>query len=492
MKTRICIAVVAIASMAAGAFGGQEKPFKVEGNPIFRNMFTADPAAMVDGDTLYVYAGQDEASLGGWFKMNNWVCYSTKDMLDWNYEGVVLSCSDFPWGSRGSAWACQVAKKNGKYYFYSTSGRQNGKGLTVGIAVSDKPTGPFKDVKGAPLFDNAITTGNRLDSMEDIDPTVFIDDDGQAYIYWGNGKLHYALLSDDMMSLKDLNGDGKLTEGEDVFTDVAIKDKVGSYGEAPWLYKANGKYYLVYASELPQYVRYAMSDSPCGPWKYAGVILNPNRYPDGRVGPYNSDTCHPAVIAFKGQTYIFYHDSALPTGGQTRRSVCVERMFYNPDGTIKQAAKTSTGLAGTATRIQSSRQKDRFATYSGYSVTMGNGKTDSEAYPWEFVKGLLDGAAADMVSIQPVSFPGYYLTVNGHSVVLAKNDDSEEFKKRATFRTVPGLADRRGVSFQLTEDRQQYIRQNDSNGILETVAVPTNGSSSKDRQDATFNVLLVR
>lgn len=480
--------VLLIVSLSATSWAGQPESFKLEGNPIFRNLFTADPAALVDGDTLYVYAGQDEAALGGWFKMNNWVCYSTKDMRNWIYEGVVLSCSNYSWGSRGSAWASQVVKKGGKYYFYSTSGRADGKGLTVGIAVSDRPTGPFTDIKGEPLFDNAITTGNKVDSMEDIDPTVFIDDDGQGYIYWGNGKLHYALLADDMMSLKDLNGDGVITEEEDVFTGVAIENKEGSYGEAPWMYKANGKYYLVYATDLPQYVRYATSDSPRGPWTYAGVILEPNRYPDGTVGKYNSDTCHPAVINFKGQSYIFYHDSSLPSGGQTRRSVCVEKMFYNRDGTIKPVRKTSTGLVGTSWRIQSSRQTDRFVTYSGFNVTMGAEVADSVAFQWEFIRGLMEDAATEMVSIQAVGFPGYYMAVEGGNLVLAKNDDTEEFKKRATFRKVPGLTNRQGASFQWVEDKQRYIRLNEATGNLEVVAM-ANGGSFRDKQDATFNLV---
>ncbi len=489
---KLKIVLLATAGFAIGALAvEQTAEFKLKGNPIYENIFTADPAVMVDGDTLYVYAGQDEAAPGGWFNMNNWVCFSTKNMVDWKYEGVVLKCTDFAWGSRGTAWACHVVKKKDKYYFYSTSGQPNGKGLTVGVAVSDSPTGPFRDVKGEPLFDNTITTGNKQDSMEDIDPAVFIDDDGQGYIYWGNGKLHYALLSDDMLSLKDLDGDGKLTEGVDVFTDVKINNMKGSYAEAPWLYKESKKYYLVYASELPQYVRYAVSDSPRGPWEYAGTILDRNLCPDGKAGPDNSDTCHPAVVRFKEHSYVFYHNSALPTGGQTRRSVCVEEMFYNPDGTIKPVRKTSIGLAGKAkaVRIQSAKDQDQYLTSSGFDVAFGVEPDGAEGCIWEISDGLIEDSDADMVSIQSVTHPGYYLVVNDDKVVLAKHDGGEAFKKRATFRMVPGLAGSGQVSFQLAEDAQRYLRQNTSNGIVEIVADSSGGLSSAEKQTASFSVV---
>ena len=464
-------------------------------NPIIKTdnngneIFTADPGVMVDGDTVYVYAGHDEASIGGWFSINEWVCFSTKDMVNWKYEGPVMKSNDFSWATTGTAWACQVIKRNGKYYLYSTSGRPNGQGYTVGVAVSDSPTGPFIDAKGAPLFDNAITTGGTLDSMEDIDPTVFIDDDGQAYIYWGNGKLHYALLNEDMISIKDLNGDGQITEGTDIFTDVRINNIQGGYAEAPWLYKSNGKYYMVFAMDLPQKVAYAMSDSPTGPWEFKGRILDQNSDPDGSAGTYNSDTSHPAVIDFKGKSYVFYHTAALPTGGQTRRSVSVERIYYNPDGTIKKAYISSTGLTGVVSHIQSNRYQDKFVRFLNYDSMLGGAQENLQALRWEIVVGLDDEATTDMVSIQAVNHPGYYLTVNGGIIVLVKNDNTKGFKKNATFRKVPGLADPTWVSFQSVVDPTMYVRQSDSNGNKLIVASYSDNSSQTDKQDATFKIL---
>jgi beta-xylosidase len=466
---------------------------KANGNPIFKTdgggnlIFTADPAVLVDGDTLYVYAGQDEAAIGGWFNMNRWVCYSTKDMADWKYEGVVLWATDFSWGTPGTAWACQVVKKNGKYYFYSTTGRPDRKGFTVGVAVSDHPAGPFIDVKKAPLFDNKITTGGPADSIEDIDPTVFVDDDGQAYIYWGNGTIHHALLADDMMSIKDLNGDGKITEGADIFTDKEAGKTFPGYGEAPWLCKRNGKYYLVYAAGLPQKVVYAMSSSPRGPWEYQGVILDENLRPDGSRSDFNSDTSHPALVTFKGQSYVFYHTAAQPTGGQTRRSVAVERISYNTDGTIRRSEITSMGLTGKASRIQSLRHQDQFVRFTGFDVKLEKPGADGRPFLWEFTLGLAEEAAVDTVAIQVVSHPGYYLIVNGQDVILAKHDNTAGFRRNATFKVTPGLADKKGVSFQSLADPRLFLRQTSLDGRLRAAAV-SESSNPTDKEDATFKL----
>ncbi|OXM84562.1 family 43 glycosylhydrolase [Paenibacillus rigui] len=465
-------------------------------NPIFKTdhngnrIFTADPAALVDGDTVYVYAGHDQASLGGWFSINEWVCFSTKDMVNWKYEGVVMKSTDFSWATSGTAWASQVIKRNGKYYLYSTSGRPNNQGYTVGVAVSNSPTGPFVDAKGAPLFDNAITTGGTLSSFEDIDPTVYIDDDGQAYLYWGNGKLHYALLNEDMISIKDLNGDGQITEGADIFTNVPINGLTGGiYDEGPWLYKHNNKFYLIFPQALPQKIAYAMSDSPTGPWQYKGVILGANSEPNGGTGTINSDTSHPAVIEFNGQSYLFYHNSALPTGGQTRRSVSVERLYYNADGTIKPSYITSTGLTGVASFIQSSRYQDKFVRFADYDTRLDSKQEDLMPFKWEILPGLADEATLDMVSIQVVNKPGFYLTVYGNKVTLAKNDDSAGFKNNATFKKVPGLADSNGVSFQSFSDPTLHIRQSDPDSSQLRVHPYSSSSSETDKQDATFNIL---
>ncbi len=425
-------------------------PLRAESyNPVFkrdaegRQIFTADPAPLVVGDTLYVYAGRDEAPIGGWFNMKEWVCFSTRDMLTWTYEGPVMKAADFSWGTPNTAWACQIVARHDKFYLYSTTGQSNRRGLTVGVAVSDHPTGPFVDALGHPLFDNALTTDGPVDGMEDIDPTVFIDDDGQAYLYWGNRTLHYALLNDDMVSLKDLNGDGKIEEGVDIFSSVRIEQLQGIYSEAPWVYKRQGLYYLVYAGDFPQKVRYATSASPRGPWRYAGTLLGPNLRPDGSRGDYGCDTSHPGIVDFKGQSYLFYHNSALPTGGQTRRSVCVERIHYAADGTILPASISSTGPAGGALHLVYSLDPSQALAYSGFEITAANLTVNAATSRWELLSGLAEASKAGLVSLQSVGHPGYYLTVADDRALLAKNDGTTDFARRATFQLIssPETAD---------------------------------------------------
>ena len=146
-------------------------------NPIVQTIYTADPAPMVHNGTLYVYTGHDEDK-STWFTMKDWRCYSTTDMVNWTDHGSPLSAIDFSW-VKADAWAGQCIERNGKFYYYVPMNQKTG-GMAIGVAVSDSPTGPFKDALGHPLV---------FDRSGDIDPTVFIDDDGQAYLYWGNPDL---------------------------------------------------------------------------------------------------------------------------------------------------------------------------------------------------------------------------------------------------------------------------------------------------------------
>ena len=163
-------------------------------NPIVQNIYTADPAPMVSGDTLYLYTSHDEDELvKNFYTMNDWKCYSTKDMVNWTDHGTVLSRDDFKWMDTTDprAWAPQCVERNGKFYMYVPVHKKNG-GMVIGVGVSDKATGPFVDAIGKPLVDEG--------DWNDIDPTVFIDDDGQAYLYFGNPNLRYVKLNEDMLS----------------------------------------------------------------------------------------------------------------------------------------------------------------------------------------------------------------------------------------------------------------------------------------------------
>ena len=283
-------------------------------NPIIQTAYTADPAPMVYNDKVYLYTSHDEDG-STWFTMNDWRLYTTEDMVNWTDHGSVLSFRDFDWG-KINAWAPQCIERDGKFYMYvpiTDRNNQNG----IGVAVSDSPYGPFIDPLGKPLISK---------SSADIDPTVFVDDDGQAYLMWGNPVCYYAKLNEDMISL-----DGEVGQFPNTIESFGKRKaddpkRPTTYEEGPWLYKRNDLYYLLFAAgELPEHLGYSTSDSPTGPWKYQGVLMPA----EGR-----SFTNHPGIIDYKGKTYLFYHNGALPGGSGFTRSVAVEEVKFNEDGTI--------------------------------------------------------------------------------------------------------------------------------------------------------------
>ena len=293
-------------------------------NPIINDMFTADPAPLVYRDTVFLYAGHDTASEKATnYKMPDWYVFSSTDMVTWKNHGPVLSPKTFSWAT-GDAYAAQCVERNGKFYwFVSTFHKKDsnsGGGAAIGVAVSDRPTGPFVDAIGKALITNEMTTDMKH-GWDDIDPTVFIDDDGKAYMYWGNGSCKYVTLKENMIELAD-----------------TIKTfKPEHYIEGPWLYKRNGVYYLLYAGAgtKPEMIEYCTGPSATGPWTYRGII---------QENSPNSFTTHPGVIDYKGKSYYFYHNGALPTGGSYRRSICIDYMHYNADGTIQKIIQTTKGV----------------------------------------------------------------------------------------------------------------------------------------------------
>ncbi|AUX45166.1 carbohydrate-binding protein [Sorangium cellulosum] len=296
-------------------------------NPIVQTIYTADPAPMVHNGTVYLYTGHDEDSATDWFGMNEWRVYSSTDIVNWTDHGSPLRYSDFSW-SKGDAWAGQAIHRNGKFYFYvPTTSRSLGR-MTIGVAVSDSPTGPFEDALGRPLI-----TAN----CGDIDPTPFIDDDGQAYLYWGNPNLCYVKLNEDMTSYQ-----GDVVRVPMTAESFGRRDgnaqRPTLYEEGPWLYKRDGLYYLVYAAGgIPEYIAYSTSSSPTGPWTYRGVIMPTEG---------GSFTNHAGVIDFKGSSYFFYHNGALPGGHGFHRSAAVEGFTFNADGTFPTITMTDAGPPG--------------------------------------------------------------------------------------------------------------------------------------------------
>jgi len=278
-------------------------------NPVVQTKFTADPAPVVVGDTVYLITSHDEDDARN-FHMLDWQCYSTKDMVNWTDHGAIATLATFPWATQANdAWAPQVVERDGKFYLYVPISVPGWPKNVIAVAVADNPLGPYKDALGHPLVDKA----NGY-----IDPTVFVDDDGQAYLYFGNPNAWYVKLNQDMTSYS-----GEVVKAE---------GKPRNYQEGPWLYKRNGHYYLAYASTCcPEGIGYAMSTNATGPWEFRGNIMDGHRLSSGN---------HPGIIDFKGKSYVFGFNYQL-NWEQTdvhreRRSVCVAEMTYNPDGTIQK------------------------------------------------------------------------------------------------------------------------------------------------------------
>ncbi|WP_434501719.1 glycoside hydrolase family 43 protein [Prevotella sp.] len=299
-------------------------------NPIVQTNYTTDPAPMADGDRMYVYTGHDEDN-ANFFWMNDWRVYSSADMVNWTDHGSPLSLASFSWAD-GRAWAAQTIKRNGKYYWYVCAHSKLSGAMAIGVAIGDSPTGPFKDAIGKPLAD-----GN----WDYIDPTVMLDDDGQAYLCWGNPRIYFCKLNKDMVSI-----DGKIEnipQDENSFGGPSFRDRQkgvkykDSYTEGPWLMKRNKNYYLLYAAGgVPEHIAYSMAKKPFGPWKYMGEVM-----PLSNTGSF---TNHCGVTDFKGHSYFFYHTGKLPKGGGFDRSVAIEEFKYNKDGSFPTILPTSAGV----------------------------------------------------------------------------------------------------------------------------------------------------
>ncbi len=283
------------------------------------NIRTADPSAHVWNDgRIYIYTSHDEECQED-FWMKDWHVFSSADLKSWTDHGAIFSVKQLSWADN-YAWAPDCAYKNGKYYFCypvgtGTKDRVNPskstKWMGIGIAESNSPTGPFKDMIGGPLWREPYAN----------DPCLFVDDDGKAYVYFhGGGDYLVAEMNDDMRSIN-----GKL-----------IKMDMGGYEppmEGPWVFKRNAKYYFT----MPEHNRvltYYMADSPKGPWKYMGKIMDEEH-----------GNNHHSIVQFKGQWILFYHrwlDINSACGKQ--RHVCAEHLYFNADGTIQPIIRTSEGI----------------------------------------------------------------------------------------------------------------------------------------------------
>lgn len=306
MKKRKIVCTLMLAAASGLSAQTHDRPRNL---PIVQTKFTADPAPVVYNDTVFLFTGHDEDDAEGFF-MKDWQLYTSTDMVNWTDHGAVASLSAFSWvnGDNG-AWAPQAIERNGTWYMYCPVWLGG-----IGVLTAKSPYGPWTDPIGKTLINNC---------SDDIDPTVWIDDDGQAYLYWGNPNLYYVKLNEDMVSFDTTIGDNGIVK-----CDVKPED----YQEGPWFYKRNGKYYMAYASTCcPEGIGYSMADSPLGPWKKTGTIM-------GHYGESSGN--HPGIIDYKGHSYVFgfnyYLNSLLTDVHHERRSVTVAEMTYDENGEIAE------------------------------------------------------------------------------------------------------------------------------------------------------------
>ena len=329
-------------------------------NPFITSIYTADPSAHVWADgRLYVYPSHDIDPARGCDLMDRYHVYSTDDMVNWRDEGEILNASQVEWGRKegGFMWAPDCAYRNGTYYYYFPHPSESkwNNSWKIGVATSKKPASDFTSagyIKG-------------IDSSSMIDPCVFIDTDGQAYFYFGGGsKCAGGKLKDNMVEI-----DGGMQKMEGLV----------DFHEATWVFKRNGIYYLTYADNhgRENQLRYATSNNPLGPWKYQGVFL----------GSTDCDTNHGSVVEYKGKWYMFYHNQNISnTGHGNLRSICVDYVNFNDDGTIKLIEQTKTGPAA----IKASKPNTKKATrYEAEKASLGGGATVNGNY----VTNLKDAAS---------------------------------------------------------------------------------------------------
>ena len=346
-------------------------------NPIVQTIYTADPAPLVHNNRVYLYTGHDEDG-STWFTMKEWRVWSSADMVNWTDHGSPLNLATFSWASQ-DAWAGQAIERNGKFYWYVPVVNRSTGRMAIGVAVGDSPTGPFRDAIGRPLVENG-----------EIDPTVFIDDDGQAYLYWGNPNLWYAKLNPDMISISGSATKIALTTaGFGARSGDAARPTL--YEEGPWVFKRNGQYYNVFAAKCcSEHIAYSTAPGPLGPWTYRGTVMPTQG---------GSFTNHAGIVDFKGGSYFFYHNGALPGGGGFTRSVAVEKFSYGSNGTIPTINMTSAGAPQIGTLDPYTRQEAETIAFSSGVETealSGGGRAVSyiENGDWIKVKGVDFGAGA--------------------------------------------------------------------------------------------------
>lgn len=366
-------------------------------NPVISAMFTPDPAPYVHGDKVYLFVDHDEDDAVS-FRMKDWLVFSTEDMVNWQYLGAQVNTATFKWARQGDrAWAAQAVERKGKWYWYLCCNTADGQDALC-VAVADSPTGPWKDAIGKPL---AVGFGY-------IDPTVFIDDDGTPYLFWGNKGFWYGELNDDMVSFK--NGFKQVPGYTDPKSFGDIQSKMDwsigknrdmtQYEEGPWVTKRGDLYYVVYpAGGVPEYMAYSTAPTVHGPWTFRGRIMDE---------ALNSFTIHGGNISFKGHDYMFYHNGLLPNGGGFKRSTAIEEFKFNEDGSIPFIPFTKEGV-------------EPVAAFNPYQTV--EAETMAQSFGVKFDRK--DGCAHHVTSIH-----------NGDWIKLRNVDFGEEGPKQLTVKVM--------------------------------------------------------
>ncbi len=314
-------------------------------NPLIIDQYTADPTARAFGDKVFVFPSHDIlASNGkgrtGWFCMEDYHTFSSDDLMTWTDHGVIVSQENVPWADPNaySMWAPDCIEKGGKYYFYFPTKVQdttyNGVGFTIGVAIAENPEGPYAP-ESKPIL-----------GVKGIDPNIFIDQDGQAYLYWSQGHIYGARLKSNML---------ELAEEPRILGELPSLDK--GLKEGPFVFERNGVYYMTYphVANKTERLEYAIGDNPLGPFEFSGVIMD-----EWANGCW---TNHHSIIQFKNQWYLFYHHNDLSPDFDKSRSIRADSIFFSSDGSIQKVQPTLRGVG--LQKATDKIQMDRYTSKSG-------------------------------------------------------------------------------------------------------------------------------
>lgn len=342
MKKHILIVCLASAVILISSGNSQAQ------NPFIQDQFTADPSARVFNGKVYVYPSHDILSNEtrgriGWFCMEDYHVFSSSNLVDWTDHGVIVSQEKVDWvrADSYSMWAPDCIYRNGKYYFYfptfNKDTSQLGRGFGIGVAVADNPEGPYTPET------------KPIQGFSGIDPNVFIDKDEQAYLYWSIGGIFVAKLKENML---ELASEVKVVE---YLPDSGLK-------EGPYMFERNGIYYMTYphVENDIERLEYAIGDNPMGPFKFAGVIMDES--------PSGCWTNHHSMIEFEDQWYLFYHNNLLSPKFDKARSIMIDSMFFNADGTIQKVIPTLRGVG--LSKASQKIQIDRYSHISDHGASL--------------------------------------------------------------------------------------------------------------------------